>query len=125
MSNAAFVAVPGALPLSVQDWHALASSPGYREDLLGIVVDRQGPAAFIRCELDAGTGEIDAVGVAPRRCGQGLGRWLLLWGQARLASHGVTRFRIFVAESNTPAHELYLSEGYAVIETRESWERTL
>lgn len=123
LSNQAFARVPGALPLSEEDWASIASGDGYREDLLSIVTDRQGPCGFVRCELAESVGEVEAVGVADRQRGRGLGRWLLRHGAELLATAGAEKVQLYVAESNEAARKLYLSDGYRVVEERESWER--
>ncbi len=125
LSNASFDGVPGALPLSEDDFGAISSGPGFRDDLVAVVVDGEHPAAFCCCMLNEGVGEVDAVGVGVPWRGRGLGRWLLRWAAARLEAVGADKAQLYVAESNEPARELYLSEGFAVVEERESWERGL
>jgi len=126
MSNAAFSTVPGALPLSHEDWRGMLASPRFRSDLLCVLVDAEGPLGFVRCELDApDQGCIEAVAVLPRAAGLGLGRWLLRWGQERLRQAGASRVTLDVADSNAVARELYLSEGFVVEAESESWELVL
>lgn len=125
MSNAAFATVPGALPLSTPDWNTMASSPGFREDLLCVLVDDRGPLAFVRSEIEGSTGCIDALAVDPRGRGMGLGRWLLRWSGRALLAQGCLAVDLWVAESNTPALRLYESEGFLLDKARESWERAL
>ncbi len=125
MSNAAFATVPGALPLTVDDWNLLAASPGYRQDLLCVLVDERGPLAFVRSELEGSTGSIDALAVDPRGRSLGLGRWLLRWSAQALLAVSCEAVDLWVAESNTPALRLYESEGFRLDKVRESWERAL
>jgi ribosomal protein S18 acetylase RimI-like enzyme len=123
MSNAAFAHVPGALPMSEEDWSSIAAGEGYRDELLAIVVDADGPCGFVRCEHQGSVGEIEAVGVAERLRRRGLGCWLLREAAERLRRAGCERIQLYVAETNEAARELYLGEGYRVVEVRESWER--
>ena len=125
MSNAAFATVPGALPLSAEDWNDMARGPGYREDLLCVLADAKGPVGFARSEVEGRVGTIDALGLDPCVRGRGLGRWLLRWSGRALRSAGCTELDLWVAESNAPARALYLSGGYQLEKARESWERVL
>jgi mycothiol synthase len=125
MSNAAFATVPGALPLSVEDWNDMARSPGYRSDLLCILADDTGPIGFARCEIEGTVGSVDALALDPRVRGLGLGRWLLRWSGRAMLGAGCAEVDIWVAESNTPALRLYESEGYRLEKARESWELAL
>jgi ribosomal-protein-alanine N-acetyltransferase len=125
MSNAAFSTVPGALPLSVDDWKDMARSPGYREDLLCVLADREGPVGFARGELEGSTGSIDALALAPRARRRGLARWLLRWSGQALLALGCAEVDLWVAESNTAARGLYESQGFVLEKSRESWERAL
>ncbi|MFH1468772.1 MAG: hypothetical protein ABIO70_30570 [Pseudomonadota bacterium] len=80
MSNAAFASIPGALPLTADDWRALAESAAFREDCLCVLVDGAGPVGFARGELLDDEGLVEAVGLVERGRGRGLGRWLLSAG---------------------------------------------
>ncbi len=125
MSNTAFATVPGALPLGAQDWERMTQGPGYRDDLLQILVGPSGPLGFVRAEVEAAVGSIDALGLVPRARGLGLGRWLLRWCGRALRDQGHETVDLWVAESNTPALRLYTSEGYRQVLVRESWELDL
>jgi ribosomal protein S18 acetylase RimI-like enzyme len=125
MSNAAFATVPGALPLSVEDWKVMARGPAYRADLLCVLADAAGPVGFARSEIEGRVGSVDALGLHPRVRGRGLGRWLLRWSGRALRAAGCAEVDLWVAESNAPAHALYLSEGYQLEKARESWELAL
>jgi mycothiol synthase len=67
--------------------------------------------------------EIWAIGVAPERQGQGIGRQLLRWGVARLRGLGAAEVRLSVNGSNEGALGLYRREGFAPWRTRERWAR--
>ncbi len=67
--------------------------------------------------------EIHAIGVAPDRQGQGIGRQLLRWGIQRLRGQGVGEVRLSVNGRNQGALGLYRSEGFAPWRTRERWAR--
>ena len=124
MSNAVFEGVPGALPMSPAGWAALVAGEAFRPSLLHVLADPDGPVGFARGELGAeGAGVVEAVGVASRGRGRGLGRWLLRSCQRALAEAGARRHELLVAESNAPACALYRAESYRVREARESWER--
>jgi len=125
MSNAAFATVPGALPLSPDDWASMVEGPGFREDLLHILADAAGPLGFVRSEIEGRTGTVDALALDPRGRGRGLGRWLLRWSAHALRAQQVATVDLWVAESNTPAKGLYEGDGYRQVLARESWERSL
>lgn len=57
-------------------------------------------------------GEFYAVGVDPRRQGEGLGRTLVEAGLHRLAERGVTHTALYVEADNTAAVRLYRAYGF-------------
>jgi mycothiol synthase len=67
--------------------------------------------------------EIWAIGVAPFRQGQGIGRQLLRWGVGHLRGLGVADVRLSVNSGNEGALGLYRREGFAPSRTRERWAR--
>lgn len=57
---------------------------------------------------------IYGIEVAPAFRGQGLGRWLMLAGEAYARDHGVTRMGLNVFGGNAAAIHLYSALGYTV-----------
>jgi ribosomal protein S18 acetylase RimI-like enzyme len=57
---------------------------------------------------------IYAISIAPELRGQGLGRWLMLAGEAHAREHGVTAMGLNVFGRNAAAISLYQSLGYTV-----------
>jgi mycothiol synthase len=69
--------------------------------------------------------ELWAIGVAPDRQGQGIGRQLLRWGVGHLRSVGVSDVRLSVNSGNEGALGLYRREGFVPWRTRERWARAV
>ncbi len=68
-------------------------------------------------------GEIYAIGVAPGRQGQGLGRALAIEGLHRLSRRQITVGMLYVAADNTAALSLYRSLGFITHRTDRAYER--
>ena len=77
VGNAAFEGVPGAFPLTREDFAKVRSEPGFVEDLIRVVEDGEGPVGFLRGALAPGhAGEVEAIGLLPRARGLKW-QWLL------------------------------------------------
>ena len=68
---------------------------------------------FCWLKVDGGLGEFYAVGVAPGRQGEGIGRTLVEAGLDRLAERGIRESNLYVEADNEPAVRLYRSYGFA------------
>jgi mycothiol synthase len=69
-------------------------------------------AGFCWLKIEAGVGELYAVGVDPDYQGRGLGRALVQAGLAELSARGIRESSLYVEADNTPALRLYESLGY-------------
>jgi mycothiol synthase len=67
---------------------------------------------FCWLKVDGDIGEFYAVGIAPHRQGEGLGRVLVEAGFARLAARGIRTASLYVEADNEPALRLYRSFGF-------------
>jgi len=68
-------------------------------------------------------GEVNAIYVASRVRGQGVGRQLMQEGEELLRSYGCQSIMLMVTANNTVAHGLYESLGYDI--TRYQMEKTI
>lgn len=126
IGNAAFEGVPGAFPLTRDDFAKVRSEPGFVEGLIRVVEDPAGPVGFLRGALAPGhPGEIEAIGLLPRARGRGLGRYLLRRCEELLDRAGAPSVRLLVAASNANAVALYRKDGYVEIARRDTWERAI
>ncbi|MEX1078046.1 MAG: mycothiol synthase [Homoserinimonas sp.] len=67
---------------------------------------------FCWLKVGGGLGEFYAVGVAPGRQGEGIGRVLVEAGLNRLAERGIRESNLYVEADNEPAVRLYRSYGF-------------
>jgi mycothiol synthase len=67
---------------------------------------------FCWLKVEGDIGEFYAVGIAPHRQGEGLGRVLVEAGFARLAARGIRTASLYVEADNEPALRLYRSFGF-------------
>ncbi len=95
-------------------WRERAANLGTRR--LEIFIARRGGEGMglVSAHLgDQGIGSIGAMWVDPSARGTGLGRWLLEAACGWLVRRGATRLRLWVTDGNTPAIQLYESEGFS------------
>jgi ribosomal protein S18 acetylase RimI-like enzyme len=126
IDDEAFAGVAFAAQRTVREAERLVASPAFDAGLLRVLVDADGPVAFLRGTLDSsGEGEVESIGVATRARGLGLGRWVLRRCEALLDARGARGVTLRVAESNAPARALYASEGYVQVSRAPAWARVL
>ena len=126
IGNAAFEDVPGAFPLSASDFVRVRTEAGFRDGLVKVISDAEGPVGFLRGSYVPGhPGEVEAIGVMPRARGKKLGRWLLRRTEELLEQEGAPSIQLLVAATNKAAVSLYRKDGYVEISRRDSWERVL
>jgi ribosomal protein S18 acetylase RimI-like enzyme len=126
IDDEAFAGVAFAARRTVREAERLVASPAFDAGLLRVLVDAEGPVAFLRGTLGSdGEGEVESIGVAARARGLGLGRWVLRRCEALLDARGASEVVLRVAESNAPARALYASEGYAEVSRAPLWARAV
>jgi mycothiol synthase len=81
------------------------------EDFL-LLWDDEELIGFCWLKVENALGEFYAVGVAPGRQGQGIGRTLVEAGLNRLAERGIRESSLYVEADNEPAVRLYRSYGF-------------
>ena len=114
-------------PRSLESWQAAkVDRAGWEPSLWLVHEDACGLAAIVLCERwEDGIGYVDALAVAPRVRGQGLGRALLLHGMAALRAAGLVVVELSVQGENAAATRLYESVGMRPAWTIERWEKPL
>lgn len=124
--NAAFEGVPGAFPLTADDFARVRIERKFRETLVRAIADAHGPIGFMRGAWAPGEpGEVEAIGVVERARGRGLGRWLLHRCEELLEREGATEILLLVAATNRRAHALYVADGYVQVARRDTFARDL
>ena len=93
-----------------------------------VVVNRQTRelvALVLGSRVSPQSGHITQLCVHPRYRRHGLARMLLAMAAFQFMRHGATEISLTVTESNTPAIDLYLSEGYTYTHTFDAavWQR--
>jgi mycothiol synthase len=113
------------VPSTVEHCRTLAAGGTFLPS--GLVLTYRGGACvgFCRNEPAGRTGVVGVLGVVPEARGIGLGRALLRWAVAYFAGKDFERASLIVEGQNESALRLYLSEGFAITRTRETWARPL
>jgi mycothiol synthase len=104
----------------VDDERAFTHKPHFRPDGLVIAYRDGRCVGFCRNELLERRGEVAVLGTTNDARRIGLGRALLRWGVNWLEAQG-TLVTLLVDGENEDALQLYRSEGFHVIRTREAW----
>jgi mycothiol synthase len=114
VNAAAFADHPEQGRLTQHDLDARMAEPWFDPGDFLLLRDGDGIlAGFCWLKVSEGVGELYAVGVDPRRQGEGLGRILVAAGLARLAERGIRDAMLYVEADNAPAVHLYRSFGFA------------
>jgi mycothiol synthase len=123
----AFAGIPGNVPRSLESWQAAkVDKEGWDPSLWLLHEDAGGLAGVVLCERwEEGVGYVDALAVAPRVRGTGLGRAMLAHGLAALRAAGMTTAELSVQGENASATRLYESVGMRPVWTIERWEKPL
>jgi mycothiol synthase len=123
----AFAGIPGNVAQSLESWQAAkVEKEGWDPSLWLLHEDAGGLAGVVLCERwEEGVGYVDALAVAPRARGTGLGRAMLAHGLAALRSAGMTTAELSVQGENASATRLYESVGMRPASTIERWEKPL
>src|SRR5215207_9799907 len=123
----AMAGVQGNEPRSLESWQAAkVDKEGWDPSLWLLHEDAGGLAGVVLCERwEEGVGYVDALAVASRVRGTGLGRALLAHGLAALRAAGMTTAELSVQGENASATRLYESVGMRPASTIERWEKPL
>ena len=123
----AFSGIPGNISQSLESWQAAkVDKEGWDPSLWLVHEDAGGLGGVVLCERwEEGVGYVDALAVAPRVRGTGLGRALLLHGLAALRDAGLRTAELSVQGENASAAGLYESVGMTPASTIERWEKPL
>ena len=123
----AFSGIPGNISQSLESWQAAkVDKEGWDPSLWLLHEDAGGLGGVVLCERwEEGVGYVDALAVAPRVRGTGLGRALLLHGLAALRDAGLRTAELSVQGENASAARLYESVGMTPASTIERWEKPL
>jgi mycothiol synthase len=123
----AFSGIPGNVSQSLESWQAAkVDKQGWDPSLWLLHEDAGGVAGVVLCERwEDGVGYVDALAVAPRLRGTGLGRAMLLHGLAALRAAGLETAELSVQGENAGATRLYESVGMTPVSTIERWEKPL
>ncbi|MEO7005646.1 MAG: mycothiol synthase [Terrimesophilobacter sp.] len=114
VNAAAFASHPEQGKLTQSDLDARKAEDWFDADdfLLLWDTDAQQLVGFCWLKVEGNLGEFYAVGIAPGRQGEGLGRVLVEAGFARLAARGIRTSSLYVEADNEPALRLYRSFGF-------------
>jgi mycothiol synthase len=123
----AMAGVAGNEPRTLESWQAAkVDKEGWDPALWLLHEDAGGLAGVVLCERwEEGVGYVDALAVAPRVRGTGLGRAMLLHGLAALRGAGLRTAELSVQGENASATRLYESVGMTPVSTIERWEKPL
>ncbi len=107
-------------------WRASLTEPAeFSPEISMVVMDGPEPAAFAVCWVEEETGWIIQMGVRPGSRGQGVGEAMLAQAMGRFAAHGLSAVALEVATNNPHARALYERMGFAVTNSRQSWQKRL
>ena len=112
VNAAAFAAHPEQGKLTQRDLDAREAEDWFETGDFLLLWDGDELIGFCWLKVDGGIGEFYAVGIAPNRQGEGLGRVLVEAGFARLADRGIRTSNLYVEADNEPALRLYRSFGF-------------
>ncbi|GAB3038327.1 hypothetical protein GCM10027052_16950 [Parafrigoribacterium mesophilum] len=112
VNAAAFASHPEQGKLTQSDLNARKAEDWFDKHDFLLLWDRGALIGFCWLKVDGDVGEFYAVGIAPHRQGEGLGRVLVEAGFARLAERGIRTSNLYVEADNEPALRLYRSYGF-------------
>jgi ribosomal protein S18 acetylase RimI-like enzyme len=83
-------------------------------ELFGVLTDEEGEVVgTVMAGYEGHRGWINYLAVDPARQGQGLGRQLMDWAEARLRERGCPKINLQVRRGNEPVLAFYSALGYA------------
>lgn len=129
VNAAAFASHPEQGALTRRDLEQRMAQPWWDPEGLILVVeagDRDRIAAFHWTKVDppdGDTGEVYAVGVAPDRQGEGLGRAVTVLGLDHLRAGGLHDVVLYVDEDNLAAVHTYTALGFTDLEVHRQFAR--
>jgi mycothiol synthase len=112
VNAAAFASHPEQGRLTQDDLDARKAEEWFEPDDFLLLWDAGELVGFCWLKVEGDLGEFYAVGIAPERQGEGLGRVLVEAGFARLAARGIRTASLYVEADNEPALRLYRSFGF-------------
>jgi mycothiol synthase len=112
LNAAAFASHPEQGRLTQSDLDARKAEAWFEPDDFLLLWDGAELVGFCWLKVEDGIGEFYAVGIAPHRQGERLGRVLVEAGFARLAASGIRTASLYVEADNEPALRLYRSFGF-------------
>jgi mycothiol synthase len=112
VNAAAFASHPEQGRLSQNDLDAREAEEWFEPLDFLLLRDGDELIGFCWLKVEGDIGEFYAVGIAPHRQGEGLGRVLVEAGFARLAARGIRTASLYVEADNEPALRLYRSFGF-------------
>lgn len=112
VNAAAFASHPEQGKLTQSDLDARKAEEWFDPHDFLLLWDGDDLVGFCWLKVEADIGEFYAVGIAPQRQGEGLGRVLVEAGFARLAARGIPTASLYVEADNEPALRLYRSFGF-------------
>ncbi len=126
--NSAFADHPTSIRVTLEQVEHVHAKPSFDPAAIGILRTTGGEmVGFCVTGVDRDenppVGSINLIGVLEGYRGRGLGRWLLLWGIARLRSIGIDAIELAVDAENENAVGLYRSVGFEPVEEWPRWVR--
>ena len=112
VNAAAFASHPEQGKLTQSDLDARKAEEWFDPHDFLLLWDGDDLVGFCWLKVEDDIGEFYAVGIAPQRQGEGLGRVLVEAGFARLAARGIRTASLYVEADNEPALRLYRSFGF-------------
>ena len=116
VNAAAFAHHPEQGGLDLAGLQARMTQDWFDPDGLLLAFDDDGLAGFHWTkQVDADTGEVYVIGIAPRAQGRGYGKVLLEAGLAHLRAHGAGRVLLYVDSAEQVAVRMYSSAGFGIV----------
>jgi mycothiol synthase len=112
LNSLAFADHPEQGKLTQRDLDARMAEPWFEPEDFLLLWDDDELIGFCWLKVDGAVGELYAVGVAPGRQGEGIGRTLVEAGLNRLAERGIRTSTLYVEADNESAVRLYRSYGF-------------
>ncbi len=126
--NSAFAGHPTPIRVTLEQIEHNHSKQNFDPTAIAILRTPEGDmvgfcVTGVNRDVEPPVGSISLVGVLEAYRGRGLGRWLLLWGIARLRSIGIETIELSVDAENENAVGLYRSVGFEPVEEWQQWMR--
>ncbi len=126
--NSAFTGHPTPLRVTLEQVEHIHAKPDFDPAAIAILRNKTDDmvgfcVTGVDTDVELPVGSINLVGVLEAYRRRGLGRWLLLWGIARLRSIDIERIELSVDAENQNAVSLYRSVGFEPVEEWPQWMR--